>query len=89
MGVSNSRAAVRPASRTDDAAAIMIPFLHPQCSVKPQLRGGMVTLYWVTMKPFGAHGHATTKRDHATLLFINSRLTNYGGAALLKYIGLV
>jgi hypothetical protein len=30
----------------------------------------MVTLYRVTMKPVGAHGHATAKRDHATLLFI-------------------
>ena len=29
--------------------------------------GGMVTLYGVTMKPFGAHGHAKAKRDHATL----------------------
>jgi hypothetical protein len=28
----------------------------------------MVTLYRVTMKPFGAHGHATAKRDHATLI---------------------
>jgi hypothetical protein len=26
----------------------------------------MVTLYRVTMKPFGAHGHAAAKRDHAT-----------------------
>jgi hypothetical protein len=27
----------------------------------------MVTLcLWVTMQPFGAHGHATAKRDHAT-----------------------
>jgi hypothetical protein len=36
--------------------------------------GGMVTLFCVTMKPFGAHGHATAKRGHATPVFIISGL---------------
>jgi hypothetical protein len=39
--------------------------------------GGMVTLYGVTMKLFGAHGYATAKRDHATRPFIVSGATRH------------
>jgi len=38
------------------------------CGFLAQAPGGMVTLCLrVTMQPFAAHGHATAKRDHATL----------------------
>jgi hypothetical protein len=45
----------------------------------------MVTLYGVTMKPFGAHGHATAKRDHATRLFTISGATRpYPGVSSIS-----